>query len=318
MIAVNVSLTPVWPDRLADVDVVQARFVLDFVSPCKLQPADFLGLGRNLRLAGRQMLDNQEGGFRSQWESLFQPGLSSDPVARRKFQKPAPAYVATMPIMQWTEYDSGDQLVYEVLFIGTGIPLIHVFLRSLIHLGRLGLAAGEGRFEVVEMATVAADRSLTQAWHQNMPLDKIACSVQPLTWLLQKDTVATPCCLEYQTPVRLMVAGKPLRKPRFAQVFPFLLRRVTSMLYTHCGIEMLDLPAALLDRVGDVDQLESKLTWRDWRTIAGRKGFVTGGFVGEMKLAGEGLEDIYWVIAVASLFGVGKGSSYGSGRIGLV
>ena len=147
----NDFFIPEWPDTLLDVDIVKARFVLEMKSPCVLQPSDILGIGRLLRAAGRQLFDPQDSLALSQWRALFQPSLSADPVALRKFQKPAPAFVISMPVMQKELFSIGDRFVLEVLFIGTGIPLIHEFLRSLTHIGKLGLVSGEGRFEVIEL-----------------------------------------------------------------------------------------------------------------------------------------------------------------------
>ncbi len=317
MVAENDFLIPVWPDALQHVDVVKTRFVLDFISPCQLQPADFLGLGRVLRLAGRQLLDSHDAAATQQWKALFQPALSDDPVARRKFQKPAPAFVLTMPVMRQKIFAVGDQLELEVLFIGTGISLIHDFLRSLIHLGHLGLVAGAGRFEVPEVYSREADCSDRLVWRQNEPLEGITCSVQSLHWLLSDGRIPNNVLVKFVTPTRLMVDGKPLRKPLFQQVFPFMLRRVTSMLYAHSGVEMLEDPATLLEQSRELDEVKSKLVWHDWRTLSGKQVLKVGGFMGEMNLKGQVLEEIYWVLAVAALLGVGKGAPYGAGRFAL-
>ncbi len=314
MVAENDFLIPDWPDALRHIDVVKARFVLDFTSPCQLQPADFLGLGRVLRLAGRQLLDLQDAVATRQWEAFFQPTVSDDPVARRKFQKPAPAFVITIPVMREKLFDAGDHLELEVLFIGTGIPLIHDYLRSLIHLGRLGLVAGEGLFEVTEVYSKESDHSEGLAWRQKEPLESLTCTVLSLDWLLRKECITKTLTVNYLTPTRLMVDGKPLRKPRFLQVFPFMLRRVTSMLYAHSGVEVLDDPANLLELVRDLEEVECKLYWHDWRSLRGRHGLTIGGFTGETKLMGKALEEVYWVFAVASLLGIGKGATYGAGR----
>jgi CRISPR/Cas system endoribonuclease Cas6 (RAMP superfamily) len=114
-----------------------------------------------------------------------------------------------------------------------------------------------------------------------------------------------------------MADGKPLRKPRFSQVFPFMLRRVTSMLFAHSGVELVDDPSNLLESVGRIEETETLLSWNDWRTIAGQPGLVVGGFTGEMVLSGQAIEDIFWVLAAASLFGIGKGATYGAGRFRL-
>lgn len=314
MLGENESLIPEWPELLQHVDIVKARFVLNFTSPCQLQPADFLEVGRSLRLAGRQFLDSRNTVAIQQWEALFQPRLSDDPIARRKFQKPASAFVITMPIMQQQLFDAGDSLDLEVLFIGTGILLIHHFLRSLVHLGHLGLVAGEGRFGVTETHSKGPDHSEHLAWRQNEPFESLSCYVQSLTWLLQNARINSKVVMKYITPTRLMVDGKPLRKPCFRQIFPFMLRRVTSMLYAHSGVEVLDDPTYLLVNVQSLAEVECELHWHDWYPLKKRQGLTIGGFLGEITLTGEALKEVYWVFAVASLLGVGKGATYGAGR----
>jgi hypothetical protein len=314
MVAENDSVIPVWPEELQHVDVVKAYFVLDFISPCQVIPADFLEVGRVLRLAGRQLLDSSDAIPVQQWKTLFQPALSDDPVARRKFQKPAPAFVITMPIKQKTLFSEGDQIELEVLFLGTGIPLIPFFLRSLIHLGHQGLVAGKGRFAVAEVLSSEPDHCKSLVWSQNQPFETFTCSVQPLTWLLQTERIANQLIVRFITPTRLMVDGKPLRRPRFTQIFPFMLRRTTSMLYAHSAIEVVDDPRFMLEQIHELNVLETKLHWHDWRSLTGGQGMTVGGFLGEMVLTGQTLEEVYWIFAVASLLGIGKGAPYGAGR----
>lgn len=317
MITDDVLLMPVWPQALEQVDIVQARFDLAFVSPCQLQPADFLGIGRGLRIAAKHVLAAHEVVDARNLQGLFQPALSDDPVARRKFQKPAPAFVAAMPIVEGKSCAVGDRLELEVLFIGTGIPLISDFLQCLVQLGHLGLVNGEGHFAVIEVHTRQSDHATALAWCQGQPLDALTCAVQPLSWLLQRPRVTSKVTVTYQTPTRLMVDGKPLRRPRFSQVFPFMLRRATSMLYAHCGVEALDDPAQALDLARELDVLHMHHQWQDWRSLSASQGMTVGGFVGEMVLAGRALEELYWVLAVAALFGIGKGATYGAGRFSL-
>ena len=310
-------LIPDWPAALQEVDIVKARFALDFLSPCTAHPADFIRLFRTLRNAGRQVLDSTDPLAVRQWEDLFQPALSDDPIARRKFQKPAPALVMTMPVVQKTFIDTGDRLACEVLFIGAGIPLIPVFLGSLIQLGSHGMVFDQGHFAVTAVYSAQNGQSESPAWRQGDPLDSLVCPVQPLSWLVNKERVPDRLTISYETPVRLMVDGRPLRKPHFRQVFPFMLRRVTSMLFAHTGVEILDEPSSLLEGASRLEESATRLTWTDWREIAGQQGLLVGGFTGEMRLSGEAIEQIYWVLAAASLFGIGKGATYGAGRFRL-
>ena len=85
------------------------------------------------------------------------------------------------------------------------------------------------------------------------------------------------------------------------------------MLFAHSGVEVFDDSSPLFAQVGEVKVVESKLCWLDWRPLSGQQGLVVGGFIGEMDLEGQALEEVYWVLAVASLFGIGKGATYGAG-----
>jgi hypothetical protein len=114
-----------------------------------------------------------------------------------------------------------------------------------------------------------------------------------------------------------MKSGKPLRRPTFAQLFPFLLRRVTAQLHAYCGIEVIDDPGPFLASAGQLSS-SSDLDWVDWRAMTGRPDLAAvGGLVGTITLSGDALEEILWVLGLATLFGVGKGAAYGAGRIGL-
>jgi hypothetical protein len=317
MNAENDLLLPEWPESLHHVDIVQAGFILDFWSACRVTPVDFLDIGRMLRIAAKQLFNSHDAAATRRWQTLFQPALSTDPVARRKFQKPAPAFVITIPVTQERLITAGDRLELEVLFIGTGIAYLHDFLNSLSQLGNLGLVAGEGCFEVTEVYIRQSGQPAVPAWQQAEPVDALSCSVQPLAWLLQLQRVTSHVKISYVTPTRLMVDGKPLRRPSFSQVFPFMLRRVTSMLYAHCGIEVIDDPAQLLERVGELESCDKHLSWQDWRVISAQQGVMVGGFVGDMLLSGRALEELYWVLAVAALLGIGKGATYGAGHFTL-
>jgi hypothetical protein len=220
-----------------------------------------------------------------------------------------------MPILEQKNIDIGEPLDFEVLFIGTGIPLIQVFLRVLIYLGRLGMVAGEGHFDVTEVYSVGMDELLV--WRQGDPVNSLQCPVVPMSWLLNESISTDPVILKFLTPTRLMTDGKPLRKPGFHQVFPFMLRRVTSMMYAHAAIEQQDDVSSLIDLAHQVDVIESRLEWQDWRKL-GKQGMSVGGFVGEMVVNNHDLEDLFWVLAVISLLGVGKGATYGAGQVKLL
>ncbi|NIQ08897.1 MAG: hypothetical protein GWO08_02805, partial [Gammaproteobacteria bacterium] len=80
----------------------------------------------------------------------------------------------------------------------------------MIHLGRLGLVAGEGHFEVTEVYSLGVEDVIV--WRQNDSVNSLRCPVVPMSWLLQDSISIDRVVLKFVTPTRLIVDGKPLRK----------------------------------------------------------------------------------------------------------
>jgi hypothetical protein len=306
-----------WPQVLEQLDLAMLHCRLDFETPCTLRPADLLAFGQRLRPAAGPGERSAQG---ASVDLLLRPPLSSDPVARRRFQKPAPAFVLRPLVAAEKSYVVGDSLDLRVLFVGTGVTLIHDFLRRLIDLGRRGLVEDGGCFEVLNLICVSADGTPASVWRAGQTVEDLEVSVLSLDWLTAQQVDCGKVRLRFTTPSRLLVRGRPLRRPRFDQVFPFMLRRVTSMLHAHAGLEPVDDATALLALARQVAVEGSELRWQDWRdlvqpAVAGGAELSIGGFVGSMDLSGAALGPLCWVLALAALFGVGKGAAYGAGHI---
>ena len=107
-------------------------------------------------------------------------------------------------------------------------------------------------------------------------------------------------------------------RPSFAAIFPFILRRVTSMTHAYCGIELVDDPSFLLEAAGHLLEKNSALQWKDWRSLQGTEKIQDlGGVVGSVVLKGEELESLLWVLRLGSLLNLGKGSAFGCGHFTL-
>jgi hypothetical protein len=91
------------------------------------------------------------------------------------------------------------------------------------------------------------------------------------------------------------------------------------MLHAHCDLEPISEPIRLLDTASRIEAEWLDSRWIDWRDIGeeGESGTI-GGCAGRLRLAGPGLEDLLWVILLATLFGIGKGAAYGAGQCRLL
>lgn len=304
------SFYPAAPALLAEAEFALVRFGLDLATPCTLGLGELLGL--------RPLLQAAAGNFpRARCTALFDPPPSTDPAAARRYRKPAPPFVLRPAAALVGEHHEGDRLEFEVLFLGTGTLLIGDFLSMLQALGERGLTTGGGRYEVAVAHCLGADGKWRSLWRQPRPVADLAPELPRLDQWLDRNWPQTwPIVLQLATPARLVASGRVLRQPRFRQLFPFLLRRVTSMLHAHCGLEPVDDPARLLDAAAALEANWLDHRWVDWRE--GDAAAPVGGCMGRLRLEGPGLEELLWVLLLATLFGVGRGAAYGAGRCDLV
>ena len=307
------SLYPAYPPVLVEAEFARVRFSLDLLSACSLERSDLLGLRRALLAAGRSL-------SRERRAALFEPPLSSDPVALRRYQKPSPPFVLRIAPQLAGEHHEGDRLEFEVLFFGTGTLVIGDFLEVLQTLGERGLAHGEGRFEVTAAHCQGADGKWRRFWCDLQPRSELAPELVPLDqWLDRSWPERLPVTFELITPARLVAGGRVLRRPQFRQLFPFLLRRVSSMLHAHCGIEAISEPVRLRDEANQVASEWLESLWIDWRgSGVGDDAESIGGCVGRLRLDGPGIDGLLWVVLLATLFGVGRGAAYGAGQCRLI
>lgn len=306
-------LYPVYPPVLGAAEMAVVRFDLELLTSCTLQIENQLGLRRSLHQAASVLPVPRR-------IALFEPPLSSDPMALRRFQKPSPPFVIRSVQLLAGDHQEGDHLQLEVLFLGSGTLAIGDFIAVLQNFGTCGLVAGGGFFELLGAQEQGADgkwRSLWRAGHATAEFSPELVRLDQ--WLDRNLPGALPLQLELLTPARLLAGGRVLRRPRFDQLFPFMLRRVTSMLHAHCDIEPIDEPAMLLETSRQIDSEWLECRWIDWRELGGEGTAASvGGLVGRQRLDGPGLDELLWVVTLAAAFGIGKGAAYGAGGLRLL
>lgn len=296
---------------LTAVDFVQAEFLLEIQEPFDFNLERMLRLRRDLRAAAQIALAGEAG-----YAVLFEPELSSDPVALRRHQKPGPSFVLKPQVSQCGFYDSGDTVRLEVVFWGQGAQHLADFARVLVALGQNGLNRGEGRYELQEMCARNLQGEWQTLWAGGRFSELLAPPVLSAAWWLDAQVFPeSRFRLEFVTPARLLSQGRPLFRPTFARLLPFVLRRMSSMVHAHCG--GLDLFADLspvLDMAGRIARCTEHFFWKDWRTLEWDGGALDlGGVSGHAVLEGENLAELARLLALGSLLNLGKNAAYGAG-----
>lgn len=301
------------PSQLAEAEFIRMRFFLEFQEKVHLRPETLLRLRKDLRRVAAAVLPENT------LRGLFDPPLPVDPAALRRFQQPAPPFVLLPQPGEGRDWQPGEVLELPVLFLGRGVQLLESFADTLRALGAAGLYRGKGPFVLTEIAAEDMAGNGVSLWREGQPRDRLTPPLCDVRWWVDTPGAGvSELRLEFVTPARLMTAGKPLFRTDFAGIFPFILRRVTSMLFAHCGVEIVDDPAALFRAAARVVIVENRLLWEDWRYLEGpERRQDLGGIMGHLCLAGVDLTEILWILRCGALLNLGKGASFGAGSFRL-
>ena len=126
--------------------------------------------------------------------------------------------------------------------------------------------------------------------------------------------------LRFTTPMRLKCSDQLQPSVGFRFLVFAMLRRTLEIAHFHVPL----VPGAaidwnfspLLEQASAVRVTASRLTWHDWERYSNRQGrkMTLGGFVGEMEIEGD-LEPLAPLLRTAEILHVGKGATFGLGRI---
>lgn len=292
------------------------HFHFEFAQDSTLTSQSLLQLRRELHHTARTLfaLEGNEASAQALFQALFDPPLATDPVAQRRYQRPGPPFVLAIDPAAARNYQAGDSWEVKVLFWGAGGQLAGDFARVLQALARSGFGPGIEGGELVAIETEDASGERQLLWQEGQLLQKLTPIYCELDWWLANRSQGTDWRLEFLTPARLLSSGRPLFRADLAKIFPFILRRVTSMCHAHCGRELAADSGSLLQAAARVEIGEQTLLWTDWRSLdRGTDLFELGGLLGGVTLSGEALDEIAWVLQVGSLLNLGKGAAFGAG-----
>ncbi len=301
-------------EQIAGLELVKIEYRLKIIEPFHFEPEMILHWRKELvRGAFRAAVSGTEDSLL--FNALISPPPANDPYAQKQFQKPAPLFIVDPTNLHSRDYAAGDIFPLEILFPGEGVRHAATFVRILIGLSEIGIYKGGGRFEVDSYWAMPPQGGWQSVWTAGDDHEQISMPILDVQWLIDnKRGAGDPFQIKFVTPARLLKKSRPLFKADFGSLFPFVLRRVSSVLYSCCQMELdLDAPG-LINEAQTIYSIKNCLSWEDWRHLNADHGIQgVGGVTGTLQV-GAGLpEDIYTILRLAELFNVGKGASYGAG-----
>jgi hypothetical protein len=302
-------------EQIAQSELVKVRYQLKFLELFHFEPEMILHWRKDLLRAARRSSELKDVDHYL-FNSLLNPQPADDPRAQKQFQKPAPPFIVDPLKLHKEEYAPGGLLTLEIVFPGDGVRNAGTFARLLISLGAIGLFKKAGRFEIETICALTQQDDWQSVWSAGDDLERVSMPIINVKWLIEKNVaVDQPLLLNFVSPARLLKKNRPLFKAKFIDIFPFILRRVTSVLYSCCQLELnLDV-ARLINDAQTVCSQKNLLVWKDWRHLDADHGVQgVGGISGSLTLDAGLTEDLRVLLYLAELFNIGKGASYGAGR----
>ena len=304
-------------EQIASLELVKVRFQLQFLEAFHFKPEMILHWRKELVRGARQVHDME--GYDTAIMDLLDPPPADDPYAQKRFQKPAPLFVIDPGNLFERDYSIGDELSLDVLFPGDGVRSALTFLRILVALGSIGLYRGGGKFDISQLSALTHNDGWQSSWRQGTPMTDLSFPQLRAQWLVEeKPFTGQPIALRFVTPARLIKNNRPLFVAEFKDIFPFILRRVTSVLFSCCRIELETDFSSLLADAMTVSSQAVGLEWVDWRHLDANHGVQgIGGLSGVIKINSGLSEDLFTLLCLAEMFHIGKWASYGAGCFAL-
>jgi hypothetical protein len=238
------------------------------------------------------------------WQ-IFSQEISSDPSAIKRYQKPPLPFVFDLPILPPAP-NKGSSLEIGLTLVGLAVNHVGHFLDTVMAIFSMGesLCSGVASLIKIESVDYLGNRSILSENGSLVGLDHLyVLSMEGLekSVVLSNETLR----ITIDTPLRIIREGRPLRNLSFATLIMSLLRRMSSIGFYYCHMD-LDLDFKWLSRESQlIGIVDDGYRWVEWDTNL-------SGIIGSATFIGN-LGEFHPILLFGENFHVGKGSAYGLG-----
>jgi hypothetical protein len=240
------------------------------------------------------------------YQQIFSQAMHSDPSAIKRFQKPPLPFVFDPPLLPPVpNRGSGCEI---------GLTLAGLAVNHVLHfLDAVGFMFGHQESRWTEVANVVKIESVDYLGNRAIISRNGGKAALDRFFILSKDGLEKSAFLStdnvsltFATPVRIIKDGRPLRELSFSALAMSLIRRMSSIAFYYCFME-LDLDYKWLSRQSQEVGINSNgFRWAE--RDKGVSGIIGGGtFTGSMV-------EFHPFLLLGEYLHAGKGAAYGFGR----
>jgi CRISPR-associated endoribonuclease Cas6 len=257
---------------------------------------------------------------------LFETPVPEGAEKMKKYSSAPHPFILTPPLEVKKVYWPGEFFHFDLTLVGKGVDYLPYFVYAFEKQGEKGMGKSRGFFEVVSVlglnhrAENQAETLLYINTEKMLVKEAVEKTIDQFAFqekLENKDNppLLSSVKLQFLTPIRLKFEESLSHKLEFHILIRNLLRRLSSLLYFHEGIEVNWNFKELIEKALTVKKTEDKTYWYDWERYSNRQEtrMKLGGLMGEAEYA-DVPSDFALFLKAGEIVHVGKNTSFGLGK----
>lgn len=310
--------------KITGFEIAKYRFVLqpkeDIILP-QYKGATFRGgFGHAFRLAACTVrnMECKECLLMSRcvYSYVFETPTPPDSKVLSKSSHVPHPFVLEPPLEDKRIYGKNEALAFSLVLIGRAIEYLPYFVYAVEELGRMGIGKSRGKYNLIEVIGLGINGEVKVFSERERRFLNSGPKITPDKIMIGRNERIEKIEIRFLSPARFVYEEKLTEDIEFHILLRSLLRRLSSLMYFHCG-KRLDMDFRdVIEKAGTIRIVENGLVWKDWMRHSSRQDSwrVSGGVVGSISYQGP-LQDFLPLLWLGEYIHIGKQTSFGLGQL---
>lgn len=248
------------------------------------------------------------------YSAIMESPVPSEHPHSRKYKNSPHPYILKPPLTEKRYFNPGETLSFDFTLIGRANEYLPYFIYTFTEMGKIGIGAGNGKFDVASVEELRFDGSRAEIYNDNNKILKNPENRIDYSVFKDEKSSGDEIALNFETPARIKVNDDLSADLPFAVLIKRLSERAALLAHFHCGAELSGFEDFAAGSE-DVKVLKSNLKWLDWERYSGRQDtkMKFGGLVGEITYKG-GFHKFMPLLKLGEHIHVGKNTTFGLGK----
>jgi len=248
---------------------------------------------------------------------IFETSPPEDTKVLRLYRRIPHPFVIEPPLSDDRIIKQGDRVLFNLILIGKAVDYLPYFILTFAELGKQGIGRNRGKYILEKVKGLGENGEGNiiytcekQVLQNEYPLLDAS---QLNHTKISKDSSQVE--LNFLTPFRVKFEGKITDNIKFHVILRNLIRRISSLLYFHCGEELECDFKTYINEAERIKTISNDLQWFDWERYSTRQkqSMNLGGVLGSARFEGN-LGPFIQLLRLGEYVHVGKGTSFGLGQ----